>query len=199
MDAVLVTQFIWYGLVLRAKVLEKVIVERIEGVSISGHDNSGDDDDRRPPQGGASLKQKGTGDSEQAPPRRNKIPSLAHTIFITVSLLSALAGAFPVDDRQVSALPTGLPSLGDVPDRFISHDTIEMIGFIVGWSSTILYVLCTSVLSRLPLTPSHIVDTCAPASRNSSLMRNGDLPKACHSPYSSPPSPETYSTPPACS
>lgn len=141
-DTILVTQFMWYGLVSRVKVLEKVIVEQIEGVSAGGHDISDDDDDNcRPPQGGADLKQKRPDDSEQTPenaPRRNKMPSLAHTIFITVSLLSALAGAFPVDDRQTFALPTGLPSLGDVPDRFIGHDTVEMIGFIVGWSSTIL-------------------------------------------------------------
>lgn len=141
-DAVLVTQFLWYGLIQRAKVLEKAIVEQIEGVSFGGHSNSeDDDDDRRPPQGGADLKQKRTDDIEQIPgnlPRRNNMPNLAHTVFITISLLGALAGAFPVDDRQTLALPTGLPSLGDVPDRFIGHETVKMIGFIVGWSSTIL-------------------------------------------------------------
>lgn len=143
-DAALVTQFLWYGLVERAKLLEKVIVEQIEGISIGGHDNSEDDDDNdhgRPPQGGADLKQKKPNESEQIPgnvPRRNKMPSLAHTVFITVSLLSVLAGALPVDDRQTRAIPTRLPTLGDVPERLISHETIEMIGFIVGWGSTIL-------------------------------------------------------------
>lgn len=141
-DAVLVSQFLWYGLVRRAKLLEKAIVEQIEGVSVGGHDNSeDDDDDRRPPQGGADSKQKGADDSKQIPgnaPRRNNMPSLAHTVFITISLLSALAGAFPVDDRQTLSLPTELPSLGDVPDRLIGHEAVEMIGFIAGWSSTLL-------------------------------------------------------------
>lgn len=148
-DAVLVTQFMWYGLVQRVGILEKVLVEQIvEGISIAGNENSEDDEeDRRPSQNGTDPKRKRTDDIQQVPgnvPRRNKMPSLAHTVFITISLLSALAGALPVDDVQALAIPSSLPSLGDIPERLVSKELIEAIGMAVGWVSTLLYVVTTS-------------------------------------------------------
>lgn len=145
-DTVLVTQFVWYGLVKRVRVLEKVLEESIEGVSISGNSNSDDDEDGRRPQGDADLKRKRTGDIEQRSEnamRRNKMPSIAHTVFITISLLSALAGALPVDERGT----LGVPALGGVHERFLGKELTEAIGLFVGWSSTLLYVRPASLLS----------------------------------------------------
>lgn len=119
----------------------------VEGITIGGGDNSDDDDDRRSSQAELDLKRKRASDNQQIPahvPRRNKMPNLAHTVFITISLLSALAGALPVDEPRMLGIPTDLPSLGDVSDRFISKETIEFIGMIIGWFSALLYVLTTS-------------------------------------------------------
>ncbi|KAH0612195.1 uncharacterized protein H6S33_010247 [Morchella sextelata] len=133
-DTVLVTQFLWYGVVYRVKELEK----RLEGVTIGGNSNSDDEGDSIASDSNADLKQKRA--DEGAAVARSKMPSVAHTTFVTVSLLGTLAGALPVNGG-VPAMPT----LGDVSGGWLSDELIEAIGMTVGWISTLLY-LC----SRLP-------------------------------------------------
>ncbi|KAH8149415.1 uncharacterized protein LAJ45_06494 [Morchella importuna] len=109
-DTVLVTQFLWYGVVHRVKELEK----RLEGVTMGGNSNSDDEDDSITSDSNADLKQKRA--DEGAAVARSKMPSVAHTTFVTVSMLGTLAGALPVSG--------------------------EAIGMTVGWISTLLY-LCS--------------------------------------------------------
>lgn len=126
-DTVLVTQFLWYGVVHRVKELEK----RLEGVTMGGNSNSDDEGDSISSDSNADLKQKHA--DEGVAVARSKIPSVAHTTFVTVSLLGTLAGALPVSGG-VPAMPT----LGDASGGWLSNELIEAIGMTVGWISTLL-------------------------------------------------------------
>lgn len=136
-DTILVTQFLWYGVLNRVKDLEK----RLEGVTRGGNSNSDDEGDSIISEN-TDLKQKQAVEQgeEHAAVARGRMPNVAHTTFVTVSLLGAVAGALPLDGKVPD-----LPTLGDMTGGWLSDELIEAIGIMVGWTSTLSY-LC----SRLP-------------------------------------------------